>query len=110
VDWWTTSPRVSSEGLDGWGECVASRGLGFSYETVETAWHVLRDFFITATLNRPISHPHDLKPHLQAYKRHPLARAGLEMALWDISGKLDGKCLRELFGGEKHSLGADLEV
>jgi hypothetical protein len=32
------------------------------------------------------------------------------MALWRVNGKLDGKCLRELFGGEKHSLGANLEV
>jgi O-succinylbenzoate synthase len=102
--------RVYSEGLDGWGECVATRVPGFSYETVETAWHVLRDFFIPAILNRPISHPRELKQHLQAYKGHPLARAGLEMALWDIGGKLDGKCLRELFGGEKHSVPVGVSV
>ena len=102
--------RVYSEGLDGWGECVATRVPGFSYETVETAWHVLRDFFVPAILNRPISHPRELKQHLKAYKGHPLARAGLEMALWDIQGKLDGKCLRELFGGEKHSVPVGVSV
>ncbi len=102
--------RVYAEGLDGWGECVATRVPGFSYETVETAWHILRDFFIPAILNRPISHPRELKQHLQAYKGHPLARAGLEMALWDIRGKLDGKCLRELFGGEKHSVPVGVSV
>lgn len=102
--------RVYSEGLDGWGECVATRVPGFSYETVETAWHILRDFFIPAILNRPISHPRELKQRLQAYKGHPLARAGLEMALWDIRGKLDGKCLRELFGGEKHRVPVGVSV
>ncbi|MCK5052627.1 MAG: hypothetical protein KAR65_00015, partial [Anaerolineales bacterium] len=71
--------RVYSEGLEGWGECVASSEPGFSYETVETARHILRDFFIPVILNRPISHPRDLQHHLQAYKGHPLARAGLEM-------------------------------
>ncbi len=35
---------VHTEGLTGWGECVASNWPGFSYETIETAWHVLRDF------------------------------------------------------------------
>ncbi|TEU00073.1 MAG: o-succinylbenzoate synthase [Anaerolineales bacterium] len=102
--------RVYSEGLDGWGECVASREPGFSYETVETAWHVLRDFFIPAILNRPVSHPRELKQHLQAYKGHPLARAGLELALWDLRGKLDGKCLRALLGGEKHSVAVGVSV
>ncbi len=102
--------RVYSKGLDGWGECVASREPGFSYETVETSWHVLRDFFIPAILNRPISHPRDLKQHLRAYKGHPLARAGLEMALWDLRGKLDGKCLRALLGGDKHSITVGVSV
>ena len=102
--------RVFSEGLDGWGECVASREPGFSYETVETAWHVLRDFFIPAILNRPIVPPRELKQHLQAYKGHPLARAGLEMALWDLWGKLDGKSLRALFGGEKQSVPVGVSV
>lgn len=102
--------RAYSEGIDGWGECVASREPGFSYETVETAWHVLRDFFIPAILNRPISHPRELKQHLRAYKGHPLARAGLEMALWDLQGKLDGKCLRALLGGEKPSISVGVSV
>jgi O-succinylbenzoate synthase len=102
--------RVYSEGFDGWGECVATSVPGFSYETVETAWHVLRDFFIPAILNRPISHPRELMQHFHAFKGHPLARAGLEMALWDLRGKLDGKCLRELFGGEKHSVPVGVSV
>ncbi|MCJ7569458.1 MAG: o-succinylbenzoate synthase [Anaerolineales bacterium] len=101
---------VHSEGLDGWGECVASSEPKFSYETVETAWHVLRDFFIPAILNKPLPHPRDLRQHLQAYKGHPLARAGLEMALWDLRGKLDGKCLRALLGGEKFSVPVGVSV
>ena len=102
--------RVGSEGLEGWGECVASREPGFSYETVKTAWHVLRDFFIPAILNTSISHPHDLKQFLQAYKGHPLARAGLEMALWDLYGRLEGKCLRMLLGGERQRVPVGVSV
>jgi len=102
--------RVHSDGIEGWGECVASREPGFSYETVETAWHILRDYFIPAILNRPISHPRELKQYLQAYKGHPLARAGLEMALWDLLGKLEGKCLRALLGGEKHRVPVGVSV
>jgi O-succinylbenzoate synthase len=35
---------VYSGGLVGWGECVASDNPGYSYETINTAWHVLSDF------------------------------------------------------------------
>ena len=102
--------RVFAKGLDGWGECVASSEPGFSYETVETAWHVLRDFFIPAILMTTITHPHELQQNLQAYKGHPLARAGLEMALWDIGGKVDGKSVRTLLGGQKRSVPVGVSV
>ena len=31
--------EVFSEGLVGYGECVADRDPGYSYETTRTAWH-----------------------------------------------------------------------
>ncbi len=30
---------------------------------------------------------------------HQLAKAGVEMALWDLRGKLEGRSLREMLGG-----------
>ena len=38
--------EVRSDGLVGWGECVADRDPGYAYETVGTAWHILKDFII----------------------------------------------------------------
>jgi len=35
---------LESEGLTGYGECVASSEPGYSYETIGTAWHILKDF------------------------------------------------------------------
>jgi O-succinylbenzoate synthase len=102
--------RVFEGDLDGWGECVASSAPGFSYETVDTAWHVLQDFFIPAILNTNLSAPGKLPQRLQAYKGHPLARAGLEMALWDLQGKIEGKSLRTLFGGPKHAVPVGVSV
>src|SRR5271154_6979506 len=31
------------DGVIGWGECVAGENPNYSPETVETAWHILRD-------------------------------------------------------------------
>ena len=35
---------LHGEGLEGWGECVASESPAYAYETTDTAWHVLTDF------------------------------------------------------------------
>jgi O-succinylbenzoate synthase len=65
-----------ASGAIGWGECVASWAPRYSYETVETALHVLRDFFIPAVLGE-----HDLGK-LRAFRGHPMARMALEAAFW----------------------------
>ena len=33
----------------GWGECVAGEGPFYAPETVETAWHILRDFILASS-------------------------------------------------------------
>ena len=35
---------LRADGLTGYGECVADRDPGYSYETSGTAWQILRDF------------------------------------------------------------------
>jgi len=36
--------EVDADGVAGWGESVAGEGPFYAPETVETAWHILRDF------------------------------------------------------------------
>ena len=38
--------RVDGDGVTGWGECVVEPAPSYSYETLQTAWHILRDFLI----------------------------------------------------------------
>ena len=45
---------LHADGLTGWGEVVAAERPLFSYETVGTAFHVIRDFLGPALLARPI--------------------------------------------------------
>lgn len=93
--------KLMGEGLTGWGECVAGRFPGYSYETASTAWHLLKDFFIPALLSAPLDGPPQFQLRVAPYRGHPMARAGLEMALWDLWGKAQGRSLRELLGGER---------
>jgi O-succinylbenzoate synthase len=66
---------------------------------VGTAWHVLSDFFIPTLLEEGFEELGSFRDRLQQYKGHPLARAGLELALWDLAAQEEGKSLASLLGG-----------
>jgi O-succinylbenzoate synthase len=89
-----------ADGLEGWGECVAGAFPGYSYETVGTAWHALEGFFLPAVMGHSIDGVSHYRALIERYKGHPQARAGLELALWDLQGKAEGRSLRSLLGGE----------
>ncbi|TRZ51712.1 o-succinylbenzoate synthase [bacterium] len=92
---------VFSEGLQGYGECVAERDPGYSYETTGTAWHVLKDFICPAVLGQELVDADDFQGRVEKVRGHHLAKAGLEMALWDLRGKREARSLRQLLGGVK---------
>ena len=81
---------VQADGLTGWGECVATNDPGYSYETVQTAWHILGDFLIPALGDWSFVEPEELPGRLAFVRGHPLAKAAVEQALWDITAQRDG--------------------
>ena len=44
--------EIKSEGLTGYGECVATRDPGYNYETTGTAIHILKEFVAPLMLGR----------------------------------------------------------
>ena len=91
--------EMRAEGLTGWGECVATRDPGYNYETSGTAWHIIKDFIAPLILGKDVVDALDFQERVAGIRGHHLAKAGVEMALWDLLGKRDGKSLREMFGG-----------
>lgn len=96
--------------LVGYGECVADRDPGYSYETSETAWHILRDFLVPAILNKELKNPVDLHEHTKFVRGHSMAKSGLEMALWDIKGKRESRSLQEMVGGVRTKVDVGVSV
>ncbi|MCA9969516.1 MAG: hypothetical protein KC425_04830, partial [Anaerolineales bacterium] len=86
---------LHADGLTGWGECVATNDPGYSYETVHTAWHILSDFLIPALLRQPVDEPEELAPRFAFVRGHPLAKAALEQAVWDLTAQRDGLSLAQ---------------
>lgn len=86
---------LHSEGLTGWGECVANSKPGYSYETVQTAWHVLTEFLIPAVIDKDLQEPEAMRDWLRFVRGHPLAKAALDQAAWDITAQRDGLSLAQ---------------
>ena len=103
---------LQSEGLNGYGECVATRDPGYNYETTGTAWHILKDFVAPLLLGKDVKDAADFQKRVEGIRGHHLAKAGVEMALWDLLGKRDGKSLKEMFGGmrEKVEVGVSIGI
>jgi len=90
---------IFSEGLVGWGECTADNVPGYSYETNQTAWHILSDFLIPAVLGQDIVSPGQIPAYFRHVRGHPMAKTALENGLWDLLAKAQGIPLGQMLGG-----------
>ncbi len=91
--------RVAGEGLEGWGECVAGSRPDYSYETTATAWHMLTDFLVPAVLSQDLDSVDPYEKAVRTLRGHPMAKAGLEIALWDLLARRAEVPLAEYLGG-----------
>jgi O-succinylbenzoate synthase len=110
----TTRPcilvAVHAGGLAGWGECTAGSGPWYSSETVETAWHVLRDFLIPAVLGQEVSTPGDVAARFGRVRGHAMARAALENAVWDLLAQAQGLSLAHMLGAQRERVPVGVSV
>src|SRR5262245_39031552 len=90
---------VTGAGETGWGEVVAFEEPLYSYETVGTARHVVRDFLAPAMLSRPVADLADLAARFNSFRGHNMAKAGLELAYLDLIARTKRQSLSALIGG-----------
>ncbi len=93
---------TADNGMVGWGQSVPV--ARWSYETLDTAMIVMRDYYSLVLIGRD---PTDIEGAHQAMDRAvrpafstgmPISRAGIDIALHDLTGKLKGRSLAELWG------------
>lgn len=91
--------RLHAAGLTAWGECVAGPVPNYSSETTKTNWHILEDFLIPAVLGADLDDVPAYLACVEPVMGHNMAKAGLEMALWDLFCLRDGVSLQKALGG-----------
>jgi o-succinylbenzoate synthase len=87
------------DGVVGWGECVAGEGPFYAPETLDTAWHILRDFIWPALRGREFTAAADLWGMLSPIRGHNMAKAAIEAAAWDAEARQKAVPLWRLIGG-----------
>ena len=93
---------TADNGAVGWGQSVPI--VTWGYESLESAAVILRDHWTPALLGRDptdiagahVAMDHAVRPAFTTGM--PLARAGMDIALYDLAGKLLGKSIAEMWG------------
>jgi O-succinylbenzoate synthase len=102
--------EIDAEGVSGWGECVAGEGPFYSPETVETAWHVLRDFLWPAVRGREFGAASEIDAMLADVRGHNMAKGALEAAVWDAEARQKRLPLWKLLGGERQEIPCGVSI
>jgi O-succinylbenzoate synthase len=91
--------EAETDGATGWGECTTDENPFYSYETNQTAWHILRDFLWPMLRGREIESASEVFDSLARVRGHNMAKGGLEAAFWDAEAKQKNLPLWKLLGG-----------
>jgi O-succinylbenzoate synthase len=102
--------RMEGENGDAWSECVAGEAPNYSYETPETAWHILTDYALPAVVGREVDGPGDVLSPVSWIRGHPMALAAVEMGAWGLKAAEEGVSLRSLVGGIREAVPVGVSV
>jgi O-succinylbenzoate synthase len=102
--------RVQADGVEGWGESPIEDGPWYSPETLETAWHVQRDFLVPLLLGQEIGSADQASGRMGRVRGHNMAKTGLEEALWDLEGRQKGLSVSQLLGGTRQRIESGVSI
>ena len=102
--------RVESDGVSGYGECVAEKDPYYSSETNDTVWHIIAEFIAPRLLGADFAHPREVFPALKAVRGHNMAKAAVEMAMWDLFARQRGEPLARVLGGTRDRIASGVSV
>ena len=102
--------RVRADGVDGWGELVAGRDPAYSEETVASALTIMRDHLLHRVIGRDITDPRQVATWWTRVRGNPMAKAAIEMAVWDAWSAATGRSLAALLGGTRTAVPAGVSV
>ena len=93
--------ELETDGLTGWGECVAGEHPYFSDETIDTAWMMAETELGPRLLEAEVEGGGSCPSIFKQVRGHRMAKAALENAVWDLEAQAERIPLAELLGGTR---------
>jgi len=90
---------ADADGGTGWGEVACPSDPYYCEENVDTCWLMLKRYLVPALLDAAWTHPQQVGEHMSRVRGNRFAKAGLEMACWDLHARRAGISLAEALGG-----------
>lgn len=90
----------TDDGAWGVGECVAEDDPFYLPETNGTVTHIIRDFLAPLVFGHEFGSPEETDGLFAAIRGHEMAKAALEMAIWDLFARAKGEPLWKTLGGD----------
>jgi O-succinylbenzoate synthase len=102
---------TSADGVTGWSECVAGEQPNYSAETIDTAWHAIREWLAPRLLGASVeSAAHAFAVLDRNVCGHNMAKAALEMGCWDVDARARQVPLATLLGGTRDRVATGISI
>ncbi|WKA56068.1 o-succinylbenzoate synthase [Planococcus shixiaomingii] len=101
---------TDADGMHGYGECVAFSTPWYTEETVASCRFVLEQVLIPLLMNETLSSPKQVAALFNSVKGNRMAKASVEMAVWDLFAKKHGVPLWKFVGGTARPIPAGVVV
>ena len=101
---------LHSDGLEGWGECVAGEGPFYSEEYIDGAWDVIVRYLGPALLGKTLQSARDVSALLARVREHRMAKGALEDAAFDAEALEKGLPLWRLLGGSQREIACGVSI
>lgn len=101
---------TDESGVIGWGEGVAFEAPSYTEETQKTSIHIIEQFLVPRILNKTLIHPNEVHSLFTPIRRNQMAKASIEMAVWDIYAKLQKQSLAQTIGGTRKQIDVGISL
>lgn len=88
-----------NDGFEGYGECSASEEPRYCEEWTESAWSILDSLLIPRVLSIEKIEASGIRKLLSIFRGNRMAKAAIEIAIWDLEAKRANQPLWKLLGG-----------
>ena len=96
---------VDRSGVTSWSECVARVRPDYTSETVDICWFSLQEWILPRVLGRSFDSAAEVFPAVHdGLRGHFMAKAAVEMGMWNLEARRRDLPLADLLGGEREQV------